>query len=132
MAITSKNIQKIKHQRERIKSRLKCTDVSLRPSKQQNLLPETSRTEGGGRPSEFSHLLLELLPVARSESSPGSPLLELLERGRREKGEWRRGRGGTRMTGQVWNLHSLLVVHAIGVMSHPYCCGRVGGNAGDI
>lgn len=91
MAITSKNIHKIKHQRvrERIRSWLKCTDVSLRPSKRQNLLPEMSGTEGGGRPLEFSHLLLELLPVARSESSPGSPLFELLKGGgeRRERGE---------------------------------------------
>lgn len=98
MAITSKNTHKIKHQRERerFRSQLKCTDVSLRPSKQQNLLPETSRAEGGGRPSEFSHLLLELLPVARSESSPGSLLLELLERGRREKREGGDGEEGER------------------------------------
>lgn len=96
MAITSKNIHKIKHQRERerIRSWLKCTDVSLRPSKQQNVLPETSKTEGGGRPSEFSHLLLELVPGARSGSSPESPLLELLERGRREKGEGGEGEEG--------------------------------------
>lgn len=31
------------------------------------------------------------------------------------------------MTGQVWNLHTPLVAHAIGVMSHWYCCGRLGG-----
>lgn len=30
------------------------------------------------------------------------------------------------MTGQVWNLHTLLVAHAVGVMSHAYCCGKQG------
>lgn len=84
---------------------------------------KTSRRERRRRPSEFSHLLLDLLSVALSETRPGSPLFKLFRRGgeRRERGE-----RGEVMTGQVWNLHTLLVVHSVGVMSHSYCSGRPG------
>lgn len=129
MAITSKNIDKIKHQRER--ERIRSLRVHrCEPSSIQTTGPLTWNEQDGGR-RQASGVLPSAAWAAAWRTvweQPGISAPRAARKGEEREGRGgRRGRGGTRMTGQVWNLHSPLVVHAIGVMSHPYCCGRVGG-----
>lgn len=90
----------------------------------QKLLPESRRrrdTEEGPLSSHICCLSCFLMHRLKSERLLGSPSSS--------EGEGREGRevvGGERMTGQVWNLHTLLVALTIGVMSHAYCSGRLG------
>lgn len=129
MAITSKNMHKIKHQREReVQESIKVHRCE--PSSIQTTEPLTWNKQGGG-----GRKALGVLPSAAWAAAcrtvweqPGISAPRAARKGEEREGRGGRwGRGGTRMTGQVWNLHSPLVVHAIGVMSHPYCCGWVGG-----
>lgn len=129
MAITSKNIHKIKHQRERENQEL-IKVHRCEPSSVQTTERLTWNEQDGGR-----RKALGVLPSAAWAGAcrtvweqPGISAPRAARKGEEREGRGgRRGRGRMRMTGQVWNLHSPLVVHAIGVMSHPYCCGRVGG-----
>lgn len=128
MAITSKNIHKIKHQRERERENQESIKMSafIHPNNRTSYLKRAGwRAEEGPRSSPSAAWAAACRTVWEQ---PGISALRAAQKGEEREGRGgRRGRGGTRMTGQVWNLHSPLVVHAIGMMSHPHCCGRVGG-----